>query len=150
MRRGDEAAAREHFENALDAIDQEVYYFTSCEKHRALIGLGALAAPTKDYPQARRRLRETLDTNPRGDWAYLGGALLEADRDYRRAVEHFEKAIELGPTNEVARDYMGIALLNSGRYREAIPYFQESLEINPNYADARLHLEIAERRLHPE
>ena len=65
-------------------------------------------------------------------------------------VEHFEKAIELGPTNEVARDYMGIALLSSGRYREAIPYFQESLEINPNCAYARLHLEMAERQLRPD
>ena len=152
MRRGDDAEARQHFETALDAIDDQVYYFTSYEKYRALIGLGALAARAKDYQQARRRLTEALEINPGGDWAYLylGGVLLEADKDYRRAVEHFEKAIELGPTNEVARDYMGIALLNSGRYREAIPYFEESLQLNPNYEDARLHLEMAERALRPE
>ena len=87
MRRGDDAVAREHFENALDAIDHEVYYFTSYERYRALIGLGALAARAKDYREARRRLREALEANPRGDWAYLylGGVLLEADKDYRRA-----------------------------------------------------------------
>ena len=39
MSRGDDAAARKHFDNALDAIDDEVYYFTSYEKYRALIGL---------------------------------------------------------------------------------------------------------------
>ena len=84
-------------------------------------------------------------------WGLIGVCLLVfANSLAGRAVEHFEKAIEPGPTNEVARDYMGIALLSSGLYREAIPYFQESSEINPNYADARLHLEIAERQLHPE
>ena len=56
----------------------------------------------------------------------------------------------MGPVNEVARDYLGIALLNTGRYAEVIPYFRESLAINPNYADAQLHLEIAERELSPQ
>ena len=144
--------AEKHFDTALKAIEEGVYSFEGYEKYRALIGLGALAARSKDYSQARRYLEEALEVNPAGDWAYLylGGVMLEADKDFNGAIEHFEKAIQMGPINEFARDYMGIALLNRGLYREAIPYFKKSLEINPNYADARLHLEMAERGLRQE
>ncbi len=152
LRNGNDVAARAHFETALRSVELGHYYFTPYEEYRALIGLGALAARTQEYSDARRLLTRALEVNPAGDWAYLylGGVQLEADGNYEGAIDNFEKAIELGPLNEVARDYMGIALLNSGRYADAIPYFQESLEINPNYADARLHLEIAERELSPE
>ena len=152
LRNGNDGAARAHFESALRSIELGRYYFSTFVEYRALTGLGALAARTQDYSDARRLLTRALEVNPAGDWAYLylGGVQLEADGNYEGAINNFERAIELGPVNEVARDYMGIALLNSGRYADAIPYFQESLEINPNYADARLHLEIAERELSPE
>jgi tetratricopeptide (TPR) repeat protein len=47
--------------------------------------------------------------------------------------------------NEVARDYLGVAMLNQKNYPEAIHYFEEALKINPNYEDARNHLAIATR-----
>ena len=75
---------------------------------------------------------------------------MEESGDYARAIENFAKAIELGPLNEVARDYLGIAMLNQGNYKDAIPYFQEALKINPNYEDARAHLAIASRQSSPK
>ena len=72
---------------------------------------------------------------------------MEEDGDYASAIEYFKKAIDLGPLNEVARDYMGIALFNMKRYQEAVRYFREALEINPTYKDAETHLAMATRAL---
>ena len=70
---------------------------------------------------------------------------MEADHDYPRAIENFKKAVELGPLNETARDYLGVAMLNQKNYPEAVRYFEEALKINPNYQDARNHLAMAVR-----
>jgi len=72
---------------------------------------------------------------------------MESEGDYPQAMANFQKAIELGPLNEVARDYMGVALFNLKKYPEAIRYFQEALKINPTYKDAETHLGMAARAL---
>ena len=91
MRRGDDAAARVHFERALQSIELGRYYFTPYEEYRALTGLGALAARSQEYSDARRLLTRALEVNPDGDWAYLylGGVHLEADGNSPVAIEHF-------------------------------------------------------------
>ena len=58
-------------------------------------------------------------------------------------MEYFKKAIELSPINEVARDYLGVAMVREGNYKEAVANFQEALRINPTYEDARTHLKVA-------
>ena len=149
LRRGQDANARARFETALDVVRTGVYYASPYEEYRAAIGLGALAARRKDYEESRRYLSRALEVFPDGDWAYLylGGVLMEADGDYPAAMDHFSKAIELSPINEVALDYMGIALLNQGQHQEAIRYFRQALEINPLYADGQQHLDIAMQAL---
>jgi tetratricopeptide (TPR) repeat protein len=149
MKRNDDVSARRHLQRALESLVAGKYVQLPYEKYRAHVGLGALEARARRFQEARQHFQEALAIHPQGDWAYLymGGVYLEADGDYARAMEHFRKAMELGPLNEVARDYMGIALLNQGNHREAIRYFQEALAINPNYQEARGHMETAARQL---
>lgn len=149
MKRGDDKRARSYLETALQYLDTSVYLQSDAEKYRAHVGLGAIDARSQKYAEARQHLNKALEINPRGDWAflYLGGVMMEGDGDYDRAIEYFKKAIDLGPSNEVARDYMGIALFNMKNYREAIRYFREALEINPTYKDAETHLAMATRAL---
>jgi len=133
-------------------MDSDRYTRFPYELYRAEVGLGAIAARAGNYGQAREHLEKAIAINPRGDWGYLylGGVFMEESGDYARAIENFTRAIELGPLNEVARDYLGIAMLNQGNYKDAIPYFQEALKINPNYEDARSHLTIASRGASPQ
>ena len=70
---------------------------------------------------------------------------MEGEGNYELAMQLFRKAMDLGPVNEVARDYMGVALFNLKRYKEAVPYFQEALKINPTYKDAQAHLDMVSR-----
>jgi tetratricopeptide (TPR) repeat protein len=86
---------------------------------------------------------------PKGEWSYLylGGMYMEKDADALRAIDQFQTAIRLAPTNEVARDYLGMAYFNLSRFPEAIASFEEALKINPNYESARQHLAIAKQAL---
>ncbi len=147
IKRGEDAVAQSLLESSVRYMESDRYVPVPNELYRAQIGLGAIAARMGRYQEARENFEKAIGTNPRGDWGYLylGGVFMEANGDYGKAIENFQKAIQLGPLNEVARDYMGIAMLNQKNYKEAIQYFEEALRINPRYEDARSHLAVASR-----
>lgn len=149
LKRGEDEIARSLLESALGYIDSGRYIYVPADRYRAEVGLGAIAARKGDWEEAKLHCEKAIAINPAGDWGYLylGGVLMEANRDYPNAMVNFKRAIQLGPLNEVARDYMGIALVNQNDYKDAIPYFEEALKINPNYEDARNHLAVASRAL---
>jgi tetratricopeptide (TPR) repeat protein len=128
-------------------MQSDTYVVYPYELYRAYVGLGAIDARAGRFAEAREEFKKAIEVNPNGDWGYLylGGIFMEADRDYPKAIENFKKAIQLGPLNETARDYLGVAMLNQKNYPEAIRYFEEALKINPNYEEARNHLAIASR-----
>jgi len=147
MKRGEDAAAKGLLDSSVEYMKSDRYVRFPYEMYRAHVGLGALAARAGRYAEATEHFQEAIEINPNGDWGYLylGGVFMEADGDYNKAIANFQKAIDLGPLNEVARDYLGVAMLNQKNYKEAIRYFEEALKINPNYEDARSHLAIAFR-----
>ena len=147
IKSGQDNLAKANLEASLKSLESTIYLQADNEKYRAQVGLGALAARHQQYAEAKDHLNEALKINPRGDWAYLylGGVVMEEGGNYELAMQLFRKAIDLGPVNEVARDYMGVALFNMKRYKEAVPYFQEALKINPTYKDAQVHLDMVSR-----
>jgi tetratricopeptide (TPR) repeat protein len=149
IKRSEDQAARYLLESSLQYIETGQYVYVPADRYRAEVGLGAIAARTGAWDEARHHLEKAIEINPTGEWGYLylGGVFMQATGDYANAIENFKKAIELGPLNEVARDYMGIAMLNQSDYKDAIAYFEEALKINPTYQDARNHLAIASRAL---
>jgi len=147
LKRNEDEAARKLLASAGQYMQGDTYVRYPYELYRTYVGLGAIEARAARYAEAREYLKKAIEVNPNGDWGYLylGGVLMEADRDYPQAIANFQKAIQLGPLNEVARDYLGIAMLNQKKNAEAIQYFEEALKINPNYEEARQHLQIARR-----
>jgi tetratricopeptide (TPR) repeat protein len=147
LKRNEDTAARNLLVSAQESMQSGTYVVYPYELYRAYIGLGAIEARAGRFDAAREQFNKAIAVNPNGDWGflYLGGVFMEADHDYSKAIENFQKAIRLGPLNEVARDYLGVAMLNQKNYTEAIHYFEEALKINPNYEDARNHLAIASR-----
>jgi protein O-mannosyl-transferase len=145
LKRQDDAKAKQLLESALGYLNDTRFAQFPFEKYRAHIGLGAVMARSGQFDSAVQHFETAIRIQPNGDWGYLylGGVSLERDKDYKKAMEYFAKAIELGPLNEVARDYMGVAMLNQGNYREAIANFEEALKINPTYQDGKNHLALA-------
>ena len=54
--------------------------------------------------------------------------------DYVKAIENYDKAIELNPNYEQAWNNKGWSLSTIGRHEEAIPCYDKAIEIDPNFA----------------
>jgi tetratricopeptide (TPR) repeat protein len=145
LKRKDDATAKELLQTSLRYVDDPRFAQFPFERYRAHVGLGAISARSGNFDDARQHFETAIQIQPNGDWGYLylGGVFLEKDKDIPHAVEYFKKAIELSPINEVARDYLGVAMVREGNYKEAVANFQEALRINPTYEDARTHLKVA-------
>jgi len=145
LRREDNAQAQQDFKLALQHVEDPRFAQNPYESYRIYLGLGTAAARQSMPVEASAYLQKALEFYPQGDGAYaqLGGVLLTWGSDYKGAMSLLEKAIQLSAVNELARDYMGVALLNQGQYEQAIKYFQEALQINPDLASAKEHLRLA-------
>jgi tetratricopeptide (TPR) repeat protein len=149
LKRNDDRAALQHLNRALQTLANPAYAQLPHDVYRAHIGLAAVLLRARDYNRARTHLETAMHIYPKGEWSYLylGGMYMEKDADALRAIDQFQTAIRLAPTNEVARDYLGMAYFNLSRFCEAIASFEEALKINPNYESARQHLAIAKQAL---
>ena len=54
--------------------------------------------------------------------------------EHVKAIENYDKAIELNPNSEQAWSNKGRTLGILGRHEEAIPCYDKAIELNPNYA----------------
>jgi Tfp pilus assembly protein PilF len=149
LKQNKNAQAREYFEKALQHTTDSRFVQVDYEKYRIYLQLGTVAAREKKPTDAKAYLKRALEIYDAGDGAYtqLGGVLINEDHDYDNAVVLLEKAIRLSATNELARDYMGVALFNKGQHEQAVKYFREALQINPDYLEAKQHLEVALKAL---
>jgi tetratricopeptide (TPR) repeat protein len=148
LRKGDNARGRQCFQSALKHVDDERFiHDSSYENYRIYSGLGLAAAREAKPLEAVDHLQKAVKIYPKGDAAYttLGALFVNQGWDYSGTLRLLEKAIALNPVNDLARDYMGVALMNHGHNGEAIKYFQEALQINPDLQQARQHLDIALR-----
>jgi tetratricopeptide (TPR) repeat protein len=147
LRRGDNTGAQKYFESSLQHIDDPRFIQSSYESYRIYHGLGLAAARLNKAEEAVQHLRKALEFYPQGDGAYttLGGVYVSQNWDHTEAVQLLEKAINLNPVNDLARDYLGVALVNKGQIEPAIRYFREALEINPGLQSAKEHLDVALR-----
>jgi tetratricopeptide (TPR) repeat protein len=147
LRKGDGAGAQKYFELSLQHVDDPRFIQSSYESYRIYHGLGLAAARLGKADEAVRHLRKAIEIYPQGDGAYttLGGVYVSQNWDHSEAMQLLEKAINLNPVNDLARDYIGVALVNKGQIEPAIRYFREALEINPGLASAKEHLDVALR-----
>ncbi len=63
--------------------------------------------------------------------------------EYEKAIEYFDKAIELNPNYPTAFYSRGIAYMNLGQYERAIEEFNEAITHDPNYVVAYYNRGVA-------
>ena len=80
----------------------------------------------------RRRNRAAVDELDHGIEAYKKGY----EQNYRKAVEHFQKALDLDPTYSQAALYLGRAYNALYDEQNAEKYFSKAIEIDPDYLEA--------------
>ncbi len=80
------------------------------------------------------RLAEAVRLGQQGDRA--------APRDLEEAAEHYRRAAELNPYNDLALMSYGVALAKLGRVREGIEWVERAVKINPKSQRARDNLRL--------
>lgn len=64
-------------------------------------------------------------------------------RDYDRAIDLFQRALQLDPTNYLLMNKVGAAMAHLGRADEAIKLYHMALNVRPNYVRVWVNLGIA-------
>ncbi len=90
--------------------------------------------PPVDNGTIVKTLQEEAAQNPKDPEAPLKLANYFYDqRQWQKAVEWYQKVLELDPRNVNARTDMGTAYYNLGQPEEALAQYRHTLEIDPNH-----------------
>lgn len=129
-------------EAAIDALRSLVEYPASSE---ALRTLTQILDRIGQVPQAKSACLDVLSREPDHAVAHavLGFLLLKRELLPRQALEHFDRAIELGYADADLWSNRGIALQDSGRLEEAIASYDTALRVRPDYRLAPFHRALA-------
>ena len=68
------------------------------------------------------------------------GILLNQIGEHQKAINCFQKAIQINPNYESAHNNLGFLLFKKEEYQKAVNCFQKAIQINPNYTDAFYNL----------
>ena len=90
--------------------------------------------PPVDNSAMTKVLEEQVAQNPKDPALRIQLANVYYDSgQWQKAVEGYQKALELDPKNVGARTDLGTAYFNLGRPQDALKEYNKSLEINPNH-----------------
>ena len=97
--------------------------------------------PPIDISAVVKTLEEQAAQNPRDPEPRLKLAnYLYDQQQWGRAIEWYQKALELDPKNVNARTDMGTAYFNLGRPADALREYRQSLEIDPTHQPTMFNL----------
>jgi len=130
-------------------IDDPRFAHPRTDAYRLNVGLGTLAARQSRAGEADVYLNRAIEINPSATEAYsiLAGVRMNLERKFEEAIPLLDKAIKFGPSDDQARDSMGVALYNLKEYERAVDYFRQAIQINPSSELAHAHLETAQKKL---
>jgi superkiller protein 3 len=108
------------------------------------INLGGAYIMQKQFARAIPILEKALEQEPENEkiWtnlgaAYLGNPILARDKEQRKAIRAFERAIEINPIAPSVHYNLGLIHRDRGEIELAILRFRQAIQANPNDQDAR-------------
>jgi len=105
----------------------------------AFLGLGAALCRQGKYNEAITILTECtnyLEGEALARTHFNRGVAYRGLKDYKKAIEDYDKAIEINPQYAKAYNNRGVAYGKLKEYKKAIEDFDKAIKINPQYAAA--------------
>src|SRR5438093_13621770 len=91
-------------------------------------------------------LAQTTDAHS-SRWHQRQGATYLDQHNLARALDEFRSAVRLDPRDPAARDYLGVALAESGRTDQAGVEFGKSTDLSDSFGPANFHLRLTWNRI---
>ncbi|NND33774.1 MAG: tetratricopeptide repeat protein, partial [Saprospiraceae bacterium] len=122
----------------------------------AYLLLGNAHSYLKEFDNSIRSYEMALSINPYYETAESNlmivlreGAKLQGgqNRNYIKAIQYLERALELSPNDFEATALLGTAYGSAGDHRNAIKYFTKAISINPDIATTYVNLGFAQLNL---
>ncbi|MFO7811672.1 MAG: tetratricopeptide repeat protein [Pelovirga sp.] len=106
----------------------------------------AAEVPVVNYQQQITTLEGIVARDPenRNAWVQLGNNYYGADQP-NKAIEAYDKALELGPDDPNVLTDQGTMFRRVGWYDRAISNFQRAAELDPNHVQSRYNLGVVYR-----
>lgn len=90
---------------------------------------------------AINELQRSVDIYPKFTDAFNQmGVAYYRKKNYQKAFEKYQLALNANPTDATVHNNMGTVLFETGQYQEAINAFSKAIQYNPNYAEAYANL----------
>src|SRR5437773_5548992 len=91
-------------------------------------------------------LAQTTDARS-SRWHQRQGVAYLDQHNLARALDEFRSAVRLNPRDAASRDYLGVALAESGQPDQAVVEFQKSIDLSDSFAPPHFHLGLAYDRM---
>lgn len=98
--------------------------------------------------EAAEELRAIEKIDPKDLFVLEVAAVIYSElKMYDKAIEAFEKQIELNPQNEKIYSNLGFLLAQEGSHTQAIDYYLKALSLNPDFAVTHYNLALTYMKL---
>mgnify|MGYP006292517129 CR=1 FL=1 len=106
----------------------------------------AAGVPVVNYQQQITTLEGIVARDPenRNAWVQLGNNYFGSDQPIK-AIEAYDKALELGPDDPNVLTDQGTMFRRVGWYDRAVSNFQRAAELDPNHAQSRYNMGVVYR-----
>ena len=136
----------EYYKQAIEADPgYTLAYVETANAYRALV-LTSDVPSNEMMPPAKIAAQKAVELDPElaDAWTALATSESWFDWDWRSAEQHYERAIELDPTNAPSRFFYAHMLSNLGRHEEAIAEIRRARELEPaslitNAVEGQIH-----------
>jgi tetratricopeptide (TPR) repeat protein len=91
---------------------------------------------------AVQNAKEEIKKQSKAEELFMQGNSYYYDKEYDKAIEAYQKALESNPKNDATYTNMGVVYTNQEKYDKAIEAFQKALEVNPKKDGAYTNMGI--------
>ncbi|GEM_PF-5739352 len=142
IQKGNLSVAADRWTDLLDLVPDHAGAYIG--RGRCYLELGDYAAAMSDFQKA-----EDLDKDDVEPVVAMGD-LYFARKEYQRAIECFDHALERQPGHAMARCRRGISHYQRKNYRQAFLDLQRAYNLDPNIPNIRKYVQMAIKKLERE
>jgi len=92
--------------------------------------------------QIKMTFQDFVEKVSQADYYFTEGYKYFLQDDYSKAIEYYQKVIQIKPNNPDVYSNLGVSYSALGQYQQAIEYYQKAIQINSNYVNAYNNLSV--------